>query len=533
MEDKSVNRIGFTAFLCLWMTGVSGLSSSANLANLGKSFDHRLINPSSKVFIRSGGDGKWAVGLKSLLSERASLIVPSSLVVPVGEVRKLRVSGKYLRNPSIKVENPEVCHVVSDRVPFSLKGLRPGKTKVSVGSGNLSQSTLVTVVEAAGMLPKETSLVVTGDVVSSRFLHARLIEALNQKIVRKPGTVVQFKINDKLLPQTLAPGEAVILPVGAEISGGNYLRKKGVIKVTIENQPMVLNPTPHLIISNNPENFTHPGLLFKGQFPDGSPSRVFYHHYNKGKAAYLFELQLTNPSDRLTKIHVMDGIAGPDPRELSVGAGAAERFFAALKHNLGKVIEVSSGKSYPLVVRKVRPGESVSGILRISALDGTKPVLETRARSLDGREPDGEMVEDKVSRPKGIYEGPEIAIDSEYTAGGDYTFIKIGKTSLLVDAQNAKVNRGNYGVFYTVNITLKNPTLSQATAHINFTPQAGPAKGVFLLNGTDLIKTPVVSAFAPYSLTKVELKPGETQKIQLRTMPVAGSFYPISIVVQP
>jgi len=390
--------------------------------------------------------------------------------------------------------------------------------------------------QTASVVPKgnrsaRASLIVTGDDVSRAFVKNQIVDYLNQNLTEKPGTRIQLIVPADL-PAKLPEGEDIQVPVTAKIFGAGLKPTKEKISFNVRNKRFSVEAPASLMVSNNPEGFTHPCTLFHETLPDASPVQFLYHHDNRGNVPYLFEVDLVNNEDHPIPIHVMDGIAGPGLHELTVGAVAADRFFSALMHRLGRIVELNGETRHVLVLQKVRPGETVSGLLRLAPLSLGHPIVETRVRALGAGENSEAPVALNSNKSRGIFESPLIAIESEYMVGGDYAFISIGKDLILHEKDTAKPDLGNYGVLYNIHLTLTNPKPTPQTVHVMFSPQAGPAKGVFFVNGA-LVKVPIVGAAEVYPIYKAELAPNETRRVDIQTMPVGGSFYPVQIIAQP
>lgn len=380
-------------------------------------------------------------------------------------------------------------------------------------------------------------VVVTGDRVPEEFVQTAVHKTLEERFTQKKGTKVKVSLNRASFPSDLKPGQALKIPIQMRIWKENNHSFNRRFTLSVRNESLNVDAVSHLMVSNNPEGFKGPGILFREQFPDHSPVRLFYHHDNRGKAPYVLEMLLQNKSKRLSSVHVLEGIAGSDTREISVGASAAERYFSALKHNLGRVVQIEPEGSIVLAKTKLEPKGVASGVLRLSPLDASRPIVMMRVRPLSaGEDADFDkqaLLDDSVKRSKGIYENPEITLESRYTVGGDYAFTTIGRDALLRDLRTSAPDYGNYGVFYKVRLRLINPSQKSAFVHVMFSPGGGPARGIFLINGKTLIKSPVVCASGSYPIVTAQLQPGETRDVEIETMPLGGSFYPVRLVAQP
>jgi hypothetical protein len=90
---------------------------------------------------------------------------------------------------------------------------------------------------------------------------------------------------------------------------------------------------------------------------------------------------------------------------------------------------------------------------------------------------------------------------------------------------------GNYGVIYDIKIRAENPTSAVRTIQLLFEPAAGPASGLFIVDGK-LVGVRTVSPPDEVPIFAFRLGPGQVKDISLRTMPLGGSFYPATIIVR-
>jgi len=464
-------------------------------------------------------------------SSRPLLAVPDSVTVAVGGTHAIHLTG-YSANLSAIIEDQSIGTLTSMKNAILVKGLAPGNTRIEFSRDNLVQYTKVYVKESAGHFPQNLSMQVTGTKIPGPLLRTMIAQQLNDTIDHNPGTSLSVVIPKKAIPSSFVQGCALSLPVKVKISGRDYLPTAGKVIVNVVNQPVALGAPANLMVSNNPESFSEPSTLFKAPFPDASATRIFYHHYNKGTVPYRFVLELSNLDDSKAQVHVLQGIAGPELREISVGAAATERFFIAEKNHLGRVVEINPENTSQLLSIKVNPKETISGIVQLTPMTASRFSVETKIQSLSGVN-DTKMAEEIGEKPKGVFKGPDLTLNGEYTYGGHYAFITLGKQSLLSDIQTGKADQGNYGAFYTIHIKINNPTEESKGVQISFKPQAGPANGIFLVDETRLIKTPVVPAFTYHPLLKYVLAPHETKEVTLKTFAQGGSFYPVSLVVHP
>ncbi len=96
---------------------------------------------------------------------------------------------------------------------------------------------------------------------------------------------------------------------------------------------------------------------------------------------------------------------------------------------------------------------------------------------------------------------------------------------------NARVLDGDYGVLYDIAVRLNNPTSAPRVVRLFMSPDAGGAQGVFLVDGK-WVEAPHVSPPAEFPLAQFLLSPLEQRVVNIRTLPVGGSAYPVTLVVR-
>jgi hypothetical protein len=84
---------------------------------------------------------------------------------------------------------------------------------------------------------------------------------------------------------------------------------------------------------------------------------------------------------------------------------------------------------------------------------------------------------------------------------------------------------------YDITVDIDNPSDQPRTVSVVLAPEAGWARGAFIIEGK-LVEAPQVAPPADAVLWKVRLAPGEQRKVRIQGIPVGGSSYPVSIVVR-
>ncbi len=121
-------------------------------------------------------------------------------------------------------------------------------------------------------------------------------------------------------------------------------------------------------------------------------------------------------------------------------------------------------------------------------------------------------------------------MEFEYIVGQRWAFIPIGKHE-IGDTNGQKKLYGNYGVTYNITVRISNPSGETKKISFIFDPTAGPASGVFSIDGK---MATVKYAQPPKEITlhTITLAPGQSQICHITTVPLAGSNYPATLIVR-
>ena len=129
-----------------------------------------------------------------------------------------------------------------------------------------------------------------------------------------------------------------------------------------------------------------------------------------------------------------------------------------------------------------------------------------------------------------IYVAPNLTLDGTYQVGGPWLHVNLGTKNaiarVVAKARGGGGLAGNYGVLYTVNVTLTNPTPQPRPIVLLFEAGAGEAAGIFTVNdGPSLLINPIYPP-SKSQIAKFTLQPGEIRIVRVRTLPLSGSAYP-------
>jgi hypothetical protein len=130
-----------------------------------------------------------------------------------------------------------------------------------------------------------------------------------------------------------------------------------------------------------------------------------------------------------------------------------------------------------------------------------------------------------------VYPGPLQEYSVTYTAGKQWVFLRLGKDALKHATQDMQLY-GNYGVTYDIKAKIENPLSEPVTTEIAFEATAGPASGIFVVDG-NLVKVRYLTPPSEISLGKVTVAPGQTKSFSISTIPLSGSAYPATLIIRP
>ncbi|MDD4751657.1 MAG: stalk domain-containing protein [Desulfitobacteriaceae bacterium] len=289
-----------------------------------------------------------------------------------------------------------------------------------------------------------------------------------------------------------------------------------------------------LILSNSPETVGKSGLLYR----DSASGRVrlMYSHKNiSGTAKKLYILAYNNSSQTVKITKTQKGWGGPSPDDLAVGQACLKRY---LNSSLNSISQISPGDTVILEQAGegslIHPNQSVTGMTdlyiegQISFIfvmvDPTSDVLGTYA-SLPELEKD--------RHPRGTFFGANRVYrlniqDRESTrfVFGDNLIDRFiyGTDALTGDTV---INKGNYGVVYTVEISAgtRLGVLTNPRGGVFMGAGLLPDGTVYGLPGAGLIKD------SAYGVMNMVIEKGREERFIFS--PPASSNMPVALLFIP
>lgn len=495
--------------------------------------DARASNTTTKNLGNS-----WVRNIRNLLSMPAIVLSDKEIVVPLGENRRIYVSGAATGPISAVSQNAEVAvaSVGTDGRYVQVTGQKVGQTIIEITVEGERALATVCVKKYAGFIGQIINAEVTGNPCPRHLLDYAAKQAILRSAVLESGASI--KINSvEGIDRPLQSGATREAKVDVSISGNGYITYNATPTVKIQNLNIPREKVAQLFYSNNPERLMKYQTLFAGKLDQGNPVRILYHHQNAiGKRAKLV-VELINTGPTTIASRVIKGVAGPMLDPVLVGYMAGRAFMQDEHSNAGVIERLPPQSRLVLVSDTLGHNETSSGILQINQIEGQSSFVRIVALP-----PDTEEAQVRVGSitpaptifalelSDHVYPNPAKKLEASYVVGERWAFISIGRHAIADNAAQKKLY-GNYGVTYNINVKVKNPTDRPKKVNVLFEPSAGLASGVFIIDG-ELVSAKYAKPPAEIPLASYQLKPGESRNVKIVTVPVAGSNYPATLVVR-
>lgn len=477
----------------------------------------------------------WVKNIKEALTKMPLYITEKEGIIPIGETRIKNIYGYDTNNITYSIDNPDICSVTYDPFTksFSITGTELGQATLSVSNGTDIIDYSIFIRKYAADFPERINLTVTGSPTPSALIKETLDKAINRQIITEPGA--KYRVNSlKWSKKNLFPNQSLDATANVTAYGDEYITVTKNITFTVNNYSLPKGVPNTILYSNNPETVEYFQELYTGEIKKGECNRLLYHHMNKtGKNGVLI-IEVINTNDEAVNLRVRKAAAKPILDTIAIGVVAAKSFINMNEDNVSITESIPANSRACFLADNLKNTYSSSGIIQFWQLSGDKNCI-IRVRMVS---PDNANIALNQVMPylgKGdftlsdfVFNDPHIEYNETYQTGGKFVFMHIGKNPLEND-KHLKLY-GNYGVDYTCNITLTNPTDKAAKARIYLDPGAGSLAAYIKINNEYLtihhVKPPNEADLAVYSL-----QPGETKKVTIKTMPVSGSNYPAKIIV--
>ena len=474
--------------------------------------------------------GEWAKLLRDTFAASYLVVPVDSQTVPVGEKRIIALPGTWGRvqvtadSQIVKAECDAAARTLS------LVGMSPGDAPVTLDTGTGKVVLPVKVMRYAGHVFPVTEAAVTGRIAGVDVIKRAASAAVYYSIDAEPGASAE--ITDMLVNQPyLAPGNAATVTMRVTMAGEGYLPVVAAPQVRVVNEAIEPADAAVLMVSNRPESIPSCGLWYLGRVPSGHPARLLYHHVNSTPGDAELAVELVNTSDSPLRVQIVEACGGPSRDEVFVGHKAAREFLQRQADDVGYVVAIPAGSTYTQFAVLLHRGEVISGLTEMRVLgDGELRVgVRLRPPSVNIVTPITEVPEERIS--SWVFSEPHKRIQATYRVGSNWAFATIGDKQVL-SATGRELLDGDYGVFYDVTFDIENPTMLPAPLELVLMPGGGLARGMVMIDG-QIYETGLLRYGETERLFVVTVPAGGREELRVRTMPQAGSNYPVKLVLRP
>ena len=291
------------------------------------------------------------------------------------------------------------------------------------------------------------------------------------------------------------------------------------------------------VFSNYPESVLLPGLVFEKRI-EKSKLRVFYHHKNISDSHMNIMFLLSNHSEESAVVKIQKGLGGSSKDVVFAGHKALTSFFSDILSQ-GDLVRIPANSTIPVIIHKIKSNQISSGIVRFEPFDTDKIELKMKIVDLEYDNLSGfSDVPSLMSQFRVSYFDESYRqIKEVFDLSDHYQTFQIGGEPYLKDKVSHFELKGNYGLLYAVEVVLTN--LEDEYQRVEFflapTKKNGVDRGTFLIDG-ELVEVGILgykeNIVTMEMFHEVLVAPQESKKIYLMTMPQAGCFYPVDIVMK-
>ncbi len=473
---------------------------------------------------------QWTTALRQALALPPLTVSAPSLLVPVGESRAVRVGGVATGPLTLAPRDPGVATAESagDGRSVRVRAGQPGETVVVVEADGALIGVRVVVKKYAGEAGEPVTVDCTGRPAPAPLVRQLVMENYRRALRLEPGAWVQLAGAPRL-PGALPPGRDGWARVPVAVGGPGLLRRQINARVRVRCRRLPRRDANALLYSNNPEQIRHPGRLYAGELEPFAPCRLLYHHQNMSGRPLLLHVDLINPEATAAEAQVIDGAAAPMLDTVLVGHRAGAQYLRGAYRDVGRIFRLPGRRRVALLRQRLENGYTASGIYGLRLLGGQKLWVEVRVDLPAAPDPALPRL-DTEALVQHVYPNPRRLMTASYTVGRRWAFVRLGK--IAIPGKHAgQLLDGNYGVLYDISVRIDNPTPAPRRVRLLMAPDAGGAQGVFLVEGR-WVEAPRLLPPAEFELAEFLLAPQEHRVVNIQTLPVGGSAYPVTLVVR-
>lgn len=510
--------------------------------------DVALIVTSVDVGDTARGILEVASKLKRALALPPLKVTEDSIRVPLGGVREIGIVGSRCEGALVNCMNPNVATVERTSLGFKINPLTAGHASIVVGYGTPEDLTISVIVQPyAATFPQTLTANVSGSPATASTIEGALVGALRTQLMRESGVTLEYKLPPV---QSMGEGRASTYSVKVAAHGSKTIDNEGRVDIVVRNVPATIKRDAVLWYSNDPESVRRPGPLFSSELKLGDSARLLYHHMNATTRMMLLRVQVVNDSDVPVRLLLIPGDSRPDPNPVRAGMRAAIEFMQEYATNSGEVVTIPPRSTIPLSIHRFGPNDTVSGLCSIRMIEGESVLVRTDAwppYDLDSRwssairtstpwrevgaNPINQFDRAPYEPSVHVYPNPYKKLTVKYTVGGRFGMCRIGEAPIATADSHNNLD-GNYGVIYTIQAALSNPTRTGTDVDLILESSSGYTTGVFMLEGRT-VYAPYLGPKNEYRVARFHLPPGSNRQVEITTLPISGGSYPVTLTLRP
>ncbi len=525
-----------------------------NRRNFAVVADGKMVIRISPADARANGTSvsilaaRYASRLQVSYALPALQLAESELTLPITTSKFIQLVGSQVQSAEVSSSDPVIATASRVTGGIRLETKAPGQVRITVEANGSATELNIDVRPYAAAFPQSMRGVVAGDPATASTVTRTIEGAIRSQLISQPDSHILFK---SLRGAHVGAGQTRSFRVRVSVKAPGAFPRTGLVEVSIRNIGGLARNDAELWYSNDPESVTKAGSLFSARLRRTTPVRLLYHHSNQASQAMFLRVQAVNKSDVAAHVVLIPGDSDPDRNPVRAGLTAAHQYLPAWLWGSGEVVTIPPKSSLPISLRRFSPGETVSGLCSLRLLDGPEDILvrtdawppftvdqrwvAALASSTPWQEVGAGLMTQYDTAPyehsESIYPNPLRIETVSYHVGGRYGFVRIGQ-SPINRQDNERPLDGNFGVVYSINARLDNPTSLGQDIEVTFESSAGYSGAIFSVNGK-ILQTPLLQPKEEAQLLKLHLAPGQVRNLEMITMPLSGSSYPATITIRP
>lgn len=489
---------------------------------------------------------KWSQSLTAAWNLPSVKVDQHSYSLPVGGTQAIAVVGSKARVAPIFVPSSGPITVRRKGATVTVKAVALGDASIRIGDDENAETITVRVLPSAMSFPQSVNAAVLGSPASAGVVQGAIEMAVRSKLKMRPDTQVTFTAPN---PSELGAGEQKTFTLKVAASAPDAFSTAGQVTVTVTNLALGTRREQELWYCNDPENVPGPRSLFLAVLRQEVPIRMLYHHINISSSPLYFRVLAINDNDQPANLAIIPGDS-KDKNPVLAGVMAADPFFRGWLSGSAEVLTLPPHTSVPIAFRRLAPQETSSGLCYLRLLPGGPANLQVSAEALSpysidsqwqaalltptpyrqtGAGPEAPMFPAMLS--KTIYPNPLLQEEFTYRVGGPFGFYRVGQVP-IERLDPGKPLDGNFGVTYLIAAKAENPSADPVTVELVYETSAGYSGGLFSVDG-NIVRLPLMQSKAEAKLATFTLGPGESKTINVITIPLSGSSYPVTLALRP